>query len=222
MGRVLFVTGTDTGVGKTAVTALLLAHALDEGINVRALKPFSTGSHGDEALLAALQPDGCSISFFHYPEPVSPWTAARLHNRRVTLPDVIARIEAHQQECDLLLVEGAGGLLTPLGERFSAAEIIKELSAQPIVVAPNRLGVINHTLLTIEVLRSHSAPPPMIVIVEQAASDLSRKTNVTDLRELLPSTKVVVIPYLQNFISVPEFIRRAARELKPILAELLG
>src|SRR5688572_21048539 len=103
MGRVIFITGTDTGVGKTAVTALLLAHAQSQKINVRALKPFSTGNHGDEALLAALQFSAFPINFFHYAEPIAPWAAARLHDRPVQLPDVVSQISAHFEKCDLLL-----------------------------------------------------------------------------------------------------------------------
>ena len=64
--RTIFITGTDTSVGKTALTALLLAHAQAQGVNVRALKPFASGDGGDEALLGSLQKSSLRINFFHY------------------------------------------------------------------------------------------------------------------------------------------------------------
>jgi dethiobiotin synthetase len=222
MARVIFVTGTDTGVGKTAVTALLLAHAQAENIKVRALKPFSTGGVADENLLFVLQRSAFQTNFFHYAEPIAPRSAARLHATRVSLAEALAPILPHRDDCDLLLVEGAGGLLTPLGDAFSAAELISALSAESIIVAPNRLGVLNHTLLTAEALQRRSISGIRIALVEQGSPDQSHKTNLPDLRELLKSVPVVAIPYLSNYLADAQFIRRAAVQLKAALAELLA
>lgn len=222
MGRVIFITGTDTGVGKTAVTALLLAHAQAEKIQVRALKPFSTGGHGDEALLAALQSNAFPITFFRYAEPIAPWAAARLHNQRVQLAEAVSRIAVHRDQCDLLLVEGAGGLLTPLGERFSLADLIVEFCASAILVAANRLGVLNHTLLTVEALRNRSVRDVRIGLVEQAASDRSQRTNQLNLEELIPDLPLTAVPFLPNYTADAEFIRRAALQLGRALGELLA
>jgi dethiobiotin synthetase len=222
MGRVVFITGTDTAVGKTAITALLLAHAQSEKINVRALKPFSSGDRGDAALLEALQSSAFAVNFFHYPEPLSPWSAARLAKQCVSLSEVLSRIAAHQEQCDLLLIEGAGGLLTPIGEGFTAADIIVECSAETVVVAADRLGVLNHTRLTAEALRARSVRNLKIALVEQAAADVSRKTNLTDLRELLEGIPITAIPFLESYRADAEFIRRAAVELRRELAELLA
>ncbi len=220
MSRILFVTGTDTSVGKTALTALILAHAQSAGVNVRALKPFSTGSGGDEALLSALQERSLRIGFFHYPEPISPWSAARIHGQSVTLEAALAPILRHSEQCDLLLVEGAGGVLTPLGEQFSAADMIRELSAEAVLVAPNRLGVLNHALLSMEALRNRAARNVKIALVEQAGADVSRRTNLSDLKTLLPEP-VISIPFLTNYLPDPGFIRAAAKSLPGELAGLI-
>src|SRR5687768_14355049 len=110
--RTIFVTGTDTNVGKTVVTALLLTHAQAAGINVRALKPFSSGSTDDETLLGSLQKASLQINFFHFALPIAPWSAARRSGVIVTLKEALQRIEEHRSSCELLLIEGAGGLLS--------------------------------------------------------------------------------------------------------------
>ena len=222
MGRVIFVTGTDTGVGKTAIAALLLAHAQAEKLNVRALKPFSTGGRGDETLLSALQQSSVPINFFHYPEAIAPWSAAQLRKARVSLDEALVSILPHRDQCDLLLIEGAGGLLTPLGDRFNAADLISALSADAIVVAANRLGALNHTLLTVEALRHRSISTTKIALVEHSGADVSRKTNLRDLAELLDPLPVVAIPHLANYVAEAQFIVRAAAQFKPVIAELLA
>ena len=219
--RTIFVTGTDTSVGKTAVTAMLLAHAQAEGINVRALKPFSTGGGGDEALLASLQKSTLRINFFNYHEPIAPWSAAKLHEAKIPIEAVLQPIQEHRARCELLLVEGAGGLLTPLGDRFSAAELITELHAEAIVVAANRLGVLNHTLLTIDALHRRGVDRIRVALVELAGADLSRKSNLADLTELLGAIPVIAMRYLENFRTEADFIRASAKRLRGELAALI-
>jgi dethiobiotin synthetase len=221
MGRAIFVTGTDTSVGKTALTALLLAHAQAEGINVRALKPISTGDGGDEALLSSLQKSSLRINFFNFPEPIAPWTAARLHGDAIRLESVLPPMLEHRASCELLLIEGAGGLLTPLGEGFSAVEMISELNAEVIVVAANRLGVLNHTMLTVEALRHRGVKAMRVALMEVAGADLSRKSNLGDLRELIAPVPVGSIPFLEDFRPEAEFIRASAKALRSELASLL-
>ena len=221
MGRIIFITGTDTGVGKTAVTAMLLAHAQSTGVKIRALKPISAGGVGDESLISALQEGAFPVNFYHFAEPLSPWSAARLHNATVTLEDLLARIHPHRQQCDLLLVEGAGGLLSPLGEGFSAADMITRLDCEVLLVAANRIGVLNHTLLSVEALRRRGVQHLKIALVEQSGADVSRKTNLSNLKALLPEVPVTAIPHLSNYMADAVFIRAAASGLGKELTELI-
>ena len=221
MARVIFITGTDTSVGKTALTALLLAHAQSHGINVRALKPFSTGDRSDEALLSSLQKSSLQINFFHYLEPISPWSAARLHQSPVTLDAALAPIQEHRSSCELLLVEGAGGLLTPLGENFSTADLISELPSEVILVAANKLGTLNHTRLTFEALRHRAIKSIRVALVTPAAADASSESNLRDLKELLPNVSLVPIPFLEDFRPEADFIRTSAKNMHGTLASLL-
>ncbi|HEX7860859.1 MAG TPA: dethiobiotin synthase [Verrucomicrobiae bacterium] len=220
--RAIFVTGTDTNVGKTVVTALLLAHTQAAGINVRALKPFSTGSAADETLLGSLQKASLQVNFFHFADPVAPFSAARQAGTKITLNDVLQKIEDHRASCELLFIEGAGGLLTPLGEKFTAADLITELNAEVIIAAANRLGVLNHTSLTVEALHHRTAAALRVALVEQGpTADASRATNPEVLRELLPTVPMIRIPFFKNYQPTADFHREKAKSLQADLARIL-
>ena len=118
LARLVFVTGTDTGVGKTLVTALLLHHLRQRGCHALAMKPFCSGGTQDVDLLHRLQQGELSrreINPFYFAEPVAPLVAARRRRRRISAGDVLRRIRAVQRRCGCLLIEGAGGLMAPLG-----------------------------------------------------------------------------------------------------------
>src|SRR3954447_582296 len=158
--RILFVTGTDTGVGKTTLTALLLAHLRQTGAHALAMKPFCSGTAdgwGDVELLGAIQEGELKareINPFFFPEPLAPLVAARKHGKLIRKEAVIKRINEVANRCECLLIEGAGGLLAPLGEGYNALDLIQELKCRSIVVAGNRLGTLNHTLLTVNMFKA--------------------------------------------------------------------
>jgi dethiobiotin synthetase len=151
-----FVTGTDTGVGKTTVSAGILAALRDRAIRVAALKPAETGcvsgaaqdaqllraacGWGDEVPLAAIAPH-------RYATPVAPAVAARLEHHPFSMERVSAAFAS--LEARLILVEGAGGLLVPFGDGLFAADVAARLDLPLLIVARASLGTINHTLLTI-------------------------------------------------------------------------
>lgn len=194
-----FVTGVGTGVGKTVLTSLLLAALLDRGVKARAMKPFCSGGLGDVNLLFALQ--GASVSKeainpFFFAEPLAPLAASRRQNRPLRLRDIPPKIESFAAGSDILLVEGAGGLLTPLGEGFSALDLILELRCSPLVVAANRLGVLNQTLLVHSVLESAKARSATYALMGTPKPGLSADSNAPILREHLGKQKLVEIPFL--------------------------
>src|SRR5688500_5191050 len=131
MGRIIFVTGTDTGVGKTVVTGLLLAHAMRLGKGTRAVQPFCSGERTDPQFLWELQ--DCfdrieKINPFYFHEPIAPWSASKKNGGTVKLDAVVQFIEGARENSETLLVEGAGGLLSPLGEGFNTADLILKFS----------------------------------------------------------------------------------------------
>ncbi len=197
--RILFITGTDTGVGKTVLAALLVRHFRGRGISVGAFKPVCSGGRDDaETLHAAL---GGTLTLdeinpWHFRAAVSPLLAARAERRKVTLTQVVTAARRLQQRFPVLIVEGAGGLLSPLGEDFDSRDLIKALRAAPVVVAPNRLGAINQVLLTLAALPGSLAPKTQVVLMAPAKPDAASRGNLKFLREKLGPPRVHELPQI--------------------------
>jgi len=228
--RYLFVTGTDTGAGKTILTALLLAQAqahLSPRKTVAALKPFCSGGRSDAELLFAMQQRGPrpviarleEVNPFHYAAPLAPARAAQLERRRVRIEDALAAIESIK--ADTVLIEGAGGLLAPLGAGFSALDLIEQLEAEVIVAAPNRLGVLNHARLTVEALQHRGLRRIRIALIEPGQPDEAAVYNREDLARLIRPLPVITIGHLQDCRTDPAFLEEAARGMAKSLAQLL-
>lgn len=222
MARLIFITGTDTGAGKTVLTGLLLSHALQSGIKARALKPISTGDRGDAELLFELQ-DGKvpldQVNPLHFQTAVTPLLAARLEGASISMSHLMALIMSHDAECELLLVEGAGGLLSPLAEGVTFGDLIQAMGPEVILAAQNKLGVLNQVLLTLEALRARSVKKVGVGLLDHGGVDFTRDSNEELLRELI-KPGVVRIPEIADRSA--EGLRAAAGELKSKLGLLAG
>ncbi|HJT75758.1 MAG TPA: dethiobiotin synthase [Gemmataceae bacterium] len=191
----LFFTGTDTDVGKTFVTACV-AHALRaEGGPVAVCKPVATGAEwdgaawrsGDTRLLAAAagESDLAAVTPWAFPDPVAPPVATRRAGVVLTLAEIVGAVRGRLRPDVPLLVEGVGGLLCPLTERETVADLAAALGLPLIVVARRGLGTLNHTLLTLEAARGHGLTVAGVVVNEVApARGLADETNVDELRRL--------------------------------------
>lgn len=167
----LFITGTDTGVGKTHVACGLARALRGAGVDVGAMKPVATGFAGNSKLPTPnskhppptdtdlLQQAARSIDSpelvtpFAYRPPISPDQAARLARRPVHLAPILAAYRALARRHDVMIVEGVGGLLVPLGPRLLVADLARALGLPLLIVARAGLGTLNHTLLTLEAAR---------------------------------------------------------------------
>jgi len=197
--RIIFVTGTDTGVGKTLLVSLLACHLRERNVAVAALKPICSGSRADaRALHASL--DGAltldEINPWHFRAPLAPLLAARREHRRVELANVLAHVRTVRQRFEFVLVEGAGGLLSPLGENFNARDLIIALRATPLIVCPSRLGVVNHALLTVEALPRVFSRRAAVVLMSSRRPDLAGRTNPRLLAGILGLGRVHEFPWL--------------------------
>jgi len=211
----LFVTGTDTGVGKTVVTAALAASAPG---TVAALKPVASGvapgTSGADAELLGLGAGHEPRVRVALPLPVSPHRAAAEADRAVDLTDLVDWVDTF--DADHLLVEGVGGWAVPLSWTLSVADLAAALVAPVLIVAADRLGVLNHTLLTVRAVRAAGLPVAGVVLntpAQPGADDLdARRFNLADLRELLPGVPVVACAHLEALDR--DALRRAGQALR--------
>ena len=204
MQRIIVITGTDTGVGKSVLTALL-THHLRRSATVAPLKPICSGGREDARLLRAASGGGLTldqINPWHFRAAVAPLLAARQENERVNLRDVVACVHRTALKFQFVLVEGAGGLLSPLGEGFSTRELISALGAEAIVVARNQLGVVNHVRLTLESMPRLLAARARIALMSPKKLDGAARTNAALLAEFVDSTHIVSVPWLPGLRSL--------------------
>lgn len=162
MGKTIFVTGTDTNVGKTIITACLAAALLKKGKNVAVYKPVQCGSllngkikSRDLKLIKDLSgiSAGCLFNEYSFKFASSPHLAAELENKNIDVNAIKRHYAEISKKFDYTLIEGAGGLLVPLTREHTVIDLIHDLSAPVLVVARAGLGTINHTALTISALK---------------------------------------------------------------------
>ena len=203
----LGVTGTDTGVGKTVIAVALLSMLRRRGLRVAAMKPVETGvlpgAQTDAArLLAAAGAEDRldDVGPLAYAEALAPLVAAGRAGRPVhvdTLDVVLGRLAAKR---DAIVVEGAGGLLVPLTEEVSYATLFARWRLGLVIVAANRLGAINHVLLTVQAARAAELQVRGVVVNDGAGTvaDLATATNAAALARLLPGVPVLTWPRLTD------------------------
>jgi dethiobiotin synthetase len=221
--RILFITGTDTGVGKTVFAAVFTRRLRENGLNVVALKPICSGGRNDARALREAGGNVLSldeVNPWHFRAPLSPLVVARMERRRVTKTQVVARIRAAAKYFDQVVVEAAGGLLSPLGEGFDSRDLINALGAVPIVVCSNRLGAVNQILLTLEALPKAAANRTQIVLMNPPRMNLAARTNLGLLAEFVPEDRIHTLDWLgKNPFSIAGGKRSSIRgTLERILA----
>ncbi len=226
----LGVTGTDTGVGKTTLCSALAVLLRTRGLRVEAMKPVETGIAPNDirtdarCLRAAAHSTApmADVGPMALDEPLAPWMAARRAGRPLTLPLLDAAFEQLERRSDAIVVEGAGGVLVPITLTENFLTLFTRWRLDVIIVAANRLGAINHTLLTVRAVCGAGLRLRGVVLndLEPGPPDVARATNHEALCELLAGTPVVSFPWL----AAPDdeaCVARAARQsaLAPLCNE---
>jgi dethiobiotin synthetase len=188
---VVLVTGTDTGVGKTIVTAAVAAAAQSAGLRVAVIKPGQTGTAGGEPtdidVVSRLAAPHTVRTLASYPDPLAPLAAARVARMPpLELYEVVDTLRAESARHDLVLVEGAGGLLVPMGVRpsgepWTLADLATTLGVGAIVVSRAGLGTLNHTALTLEALTRRGVPAGVVLGAWPAEPELVHWENLSEL-----------------------------------------
>ncbi|MEU9100528.1 dethiobiotin synthase [Streptomyces sp. NPDC048361] len=222
---ILVVSGTGTEIGKTITTAAIAAVALAGGRSVAVLKPAQTGvapgEPGDVAEVRRLAGEAVTgAELARFPEPLAPATAARRADMAPVGPAEVAEAAAKlATEHDLVLVEGAGGLLVRFDEAGGTlADAARILGAPVVVVAPAGLGTLNSTALTGEALRARGIEFAGVVVGSWPAEpDLASRCNLVDLPESAGAPLLGTVPEGAGRLAPTDFRIRAARWLAPAL-----
>ncbi|SNR81936.1 dethiobiotin synthase [Desulfurobacterium atlanticum] len=207
---ILFVTGTDTGVGKTFFTVNLLKVLKESGKDVLGFKPVETGCDPVcEDATKISEVCGKEIPpVYSFKTPVAPSVAEILENRKIDIGLLKEKIREYESETELLIVEGAGGIMVPISGSYTFLDFAREIADEVAIVALNKLGVINHTLLTVEVCKYNNLNLKGVFLnnfgKENERKDVSRISNFDTLKELL-NVPVFKFKTAEDFKSFVEF-----------------
>ena len=198
INQTLFITGTDTGVGKTTMTAALLLALQEQGQSVGVLKPIETGiaeenpQHSDtERLRCLLSPPPLfkEVCLYAFPQPLAPLAAARKRGITIDPALIHSHVTALSQQYSWLLIEGAGGIFTPITPQYTMRDLLTSLNIPCLIVGRTDLGGVNHSLLTIEALQQVGITIGGIVLNEPqsrhytAVVQEQRESTMTLIRE---------------------------------------
>jgi dethiobiotin synthetase len=202
--RGCFVTGTDTGVGKTVVAGAICAALVARGERVAAFKPVVTGLDEtpapgwppDHELLAAAAGglDPAAVSPLTFGPPVSPHLAAELAGEAIDPAALVTHARAAAHDADALVVEGVGGILVPLTPGYLVRDLARELGLPVVIAARPTLGTINHTLLTVEATRAVGLKVAAVVLTPWRENDTIADSNCTTIARLAQVTVATLPP----------------------------
>jgi len=187
MIRGVFITATDTGVGKTYVASRLAEALKKSGVRVGVFKPFTTGNSKDA--LKLIKSDGVKddldkINPIFLKHPLAPMVSARVEKIKIDLKLVRMAYTELREKYKFMIVEGVGGLMVPAADKYSVLGMIKEFRLPVVVVARPSLGTINHTILTVDKLKKEKIKVLAIVLSGRSKNGLAERTNPEVIREL--------------------------------------
>jgi len=213
-GKIIFITATDTAVGKT-VTAFVLGVLLEaQGFDIGVMKPVQCAGTDAQFLKKVLgvQDELRVINPFYAPEPLSPHLAFRRSKIKFDTRRVQDELKKLRARHDIVLVEGAGGLMVPLTNGYYNADLIADLNAQVIIVARLGLGTINHTLLTINEAQKRGLMIRGLVFCQTkpGKKGLAESTNPQEIEKLSGVKVLGTIPYLKP-LNQKNILRRYGR-----------
>jgi len=203
----LFFTGTDTGVGKTFVACSVARILRRQGCEVTVCKPVATGASWQDGRLvsedtlhlaeaAGLEKCPEKVTSWTFADPVAPPVAARRAGIDLKISDMVKVVNNLRDSIRVLLVEGVGGLLCPLTERETVADLVAMLDMRLIVITRRTLGTLNHTLLTLEVAQSRGLLVAGVIVNETTpAKTLAEETNVIELAKRSHAPLLATVPY---------------------------
>lgn len=200
-----FVTGTDTGVGKTWFTRLLVSSLRGDGVDAVGFKPVCCGERDDAAVLAEAS-GGLPIDEVNplwLKAAVAPRVAAQLENAAVNPASLVASYHSFASRHETVVVEGAGGWRVPLAEDYDMADLARDLGLPVIVVVANRIGALNHTVLTVEDIRASDLEVAGLVLNHlEDELDTAAITNKGIIEDFAGAPILAEIIHGQDFVDL--------------------
>ncbi len=203
-----FITGTDTGVGKTYITKLLVESLRAEGKYAVGFKPIYFGDRDDATILAAASGNHPldEVNPLHFSSGVAPHVAALLENKTIKPAEILTSYQTISEKYDPVIVEGAGGWEVPITETYFVSDLAKDLKLPVILVAANRLGALNHILLTLAAIEAKGLKCAGIILNQlEDEMDTPMITNKGIIESLTNVPLLDHIIHGQDFLS-PELM----------------
>jgi dethiobiotin synthetase len=195
----LFLTGTDTGVGKTHTAVELLRAARAIGLRCAGMKPICCGDRNDAERLLAASSEGLTIDELNpvwLKTPAAPLSASLIEQVAIDEQRLVVALRKLEERFDFVLVEGVGGWLVPIRRDFFVSDLAAQMKLPVLVVAQNRLGCLNHTILTVRSVAEHGLVCAGVVLNETAGlTDIASTTNADILRQ---TVEVPILPALPS------------------------
>jgi dethiobiotin synthetase len=230
MNSGVFITGTDTGIGKTEISSAIARMMRARGRKVGVMKPVASGcglkggklvSVDTLRLMAAAQTDDdpSLVTPQAYRAPLPPAVAAREEHAPFDMGKVMAAWDTLRQRHEFMVVEGVGGLLVPLDDTTLVADLIRRLDLPVVVVSRSGLGTINHTLLTVREARRQGLTVIGIVLnhASSAEPDPSAATNAAVIRHYADAPVLAEVPFLHDLLEIEKHLAAG-----PLADMLLG
>ena len=225
---VFLVVGSDTGIGKTVFSGLFVRYLEGKGLRLHFAKPFCSGSKKDIEFLeiAGHSPSKLETNYWYHDEPVSPAAWEMRVGKKINFDDIVSKLKEVDGAglYDISLIEGVGGLLAPITRHSSVASLGQKIGARLIIVAPNRVGVVNHILLTLESALSRSLSVDCVILMEQKNPDASAIDNAELIGMHLPNKidfkGIFEFPWLGTGASNPDFIASNVKKAESVLEKI--
>ena len=211
MHKGIFITGTDTGVGKTFVACALLRALKEKGLTVCPMKPVETGCGVRKGKLVPqdsvtlIKTSGINepldiINPYRLKHPLAPSVAAEFEKVVIKKEKILSAYNYLLNKYELIVIEGAGGIMVPIYKRYSFLDLIKDLNVPIIIVSRPGLGTINHTLLTIETAKSRGIKILGVIInyATKTKTGIAERTNPEIIKRFGGVAVLGIVPYSKN------------------------
>ena len=226
-----FITGTDTGVGKTTITAALAACIKKLGIDVGIMKPVATGipqKSGFKSSDVSILYHACGVDDsedlvnpIFMPIPSSPYDASKMLDLKFDREIIFEKYEKLKHKHKMLLVEGIGGIMTPLSKDYFVADMIKNMNLEAIIVTRSTLGTLNHTMMTVNACHDYEIPINGIIINNyDERGDPAEKNSPSTIHEITNIPILGIVPFVRDYQNLDVMISLVEKniDLKSIIS----